>query len=228
VSTFPDPRTYDFPEWELIGDYFYFARDIVAFDIPLTVENLRTAYRAGIFPWHINRVPLPWFCPERRAILEFAELHVPRSLEKARRRSEFTFTIDKDFRAVIENCAKMKRPEQAGSWITQEFIEQYSKLHDAGMAHSVEAWDANGALAGGVYGVDSGGVFCGESMFYYRPNASKLALLFLIEHLRLRGSMWLDVQVMTPHMRILGAKDIHRSNFLDKLKEIQSLNLRIF
>jgi leucyl/phenylalanyl-tRNA--protein transferase len=228
VSSFPDPRTYEFPEWELIGDHFYFARDIAAFGVPLTVENLRSAYPAGIFPWHIRRVPLPWFCPERRAILEFAELHIPRSLERARGKSEFTFTIDREFRTVIENCSKMKRPDQAGTWITQEFIEQYSKLHDAGMAHSIEAWDATGSLAGGLYGVDAGGVFCGESMFYFRPNASKLALLFLIEHLHSRGSTWLDAQVMTPHMRALGAREIDRTEFLDKLRLTQSLNLRIF
>lgn len=228
LQVFPDPRTYDFPEWVPIGDYFYYAHDIIAFDVPLTVENLREAYRSGIFPWHIKGVPLPWFCPEKRAILEFAELHIPRRLERVRRTSSFTFTIDKAFRDVIQNCSKMKRPDQGGTWITAEFIEQYCKLHDAGMAHSFEAWDANGELAGGLYVVDAGGVFCGESMFYKQPNASKLALLFLIDYLREKGSTWLDAQVMTPHMEALGAKDIDRKEFLDRLKESQEASLKIF
>ena len=216
---FPDPHTYDFPEWLPVGDYMYYTHDIVAFDVPLTVENLREAYTSGIFPWHINGVPLPWFCPEKRAILEFADLNIPRSLAKECKKHPFTFTIDKAFRRVIENCSAKKRPDQGGTWITADFIEQYSRLHVAGMAHSIEAWDTNGNLAGGLYGVDAGGVFCGESMFYKAANASKLALLFLIDHLKSLGSTWLDVQVMTPHMKALGAKEIDRRRFLDKLKK---------
>ena len=122
----------------------------------------------------------------------------------------------------------MKRPDQPGTWITDEFIRVYSRLHEAGTAHSVETWDEKGDLVGGLYGVDAGGVFCGESMFYTAPNASKLALLFLIEHLRSRGSTWLDAQVMTPHMKALGAKEIGRIEFLDKLIETQNLNLNLF
>jgi leucyl/phenylalanyl-tRNA--protein transferase len=226
---FPDPRRYDFPEWVLIGDYFYYAHDIIAFDVPLTVENLKTSYVQGIFPWHIDRVPLPWFCPEKRAILEFDDLKIPRSLRKEQNKNPFTFTINRDFRSVIQECALATRSGQtAGTWITDEFVEQYSKLNDEGMAHSVEAWDADGNLAGGLYGVDAGGVFCGESMFYKQPNASKLALLFVIAHLHEQGSTWLDVQVMTPHMKALGAKDIDRKEFLDKLKETQDLRLDLF
>jgi len=228
LTAFPDPRTYDFPEWVPVGDYMYYAHDIVAFDVPLTVENLRNAYRNGIFPWHINGVPLPWFCPEKRAILEFDELKVPRSLAKEQRKGQFTFTIDKAFHEVIKNCSTTKRPDQGGTWITKDFKRAYGDLHDAGMAHSVEAWDAKGDLAGGLYGVDAGGVFCGESMFYREPNASKLALLFLIDHLRTRGSTWLDAQVMTPHMKALGAKDISRERFLGKLKEAQKESLDLF
>lgn len=228
-NPFPDPRAYDFPEWVLIGDYFYYAHDIIAFDVPLTVENLRTAYSQGIFPWHIERVPLPWFCPEKRAILEFDELTIPRSLVREKKKNHFTFTIDRDFRSVIQECALATRSGQtAGTWITDEFIEQYSELHEEGIAHSVEAWDASGNLAGGLYGVDAGGIFCGESMFYKAPNTSKLALLFLVEHLRKKGATWLDVQVMTPHMKALGAKDIDRKEFLDKLKETQRLGLELF
>lgn len=225
---FPDPQSHDFPEWILFGEYYYDARDIIGFGGELSIENLANAYRKGIFPWHIDNMPLPWFCPEKRAVLEFSQLHISASLAKARRKELFSFTIDKAFDRVIKNCSKMRRPGQRGTWITQDFIRAYCKLHDAGMAHSVEAWDTTGKLAGGLYGVDAGGVFCGESMFYTEPNASKLALLFLIDHLKTRGAKWLDVQVMTPHMRALGAKEISRREFLDKLKQTQERGLKLF
>lgn len=225
---FPDPQTYMFPEWVLFEDYFYYAKDVVSFGDPLTQENLRDAYRKGIFPWYMDGVPLPWYCPEKRAILRFKDLHVPRSLEKERRKNKFTFTIDKDFTSVITECSKAPREGQKGTWITAEFIDAFAGLHANGMAHSIEAWDAEGNLAGGLYGVDAGGVFCGESMFYKQANASKLALLFLIDHLKKRGSTWLDVQVMTPHMRALGATEIGRNEFLRRLKETQGFDLNLF
>ena len=225
---FPDPRNFEYSEWIRVGNYLYPVDGIVHFGGELTVENLRNAYQKGIFPWYTPGIPLPWHCPDPRAIIEFSELHIPRSLDKAGRSCPFTFTIDKDFNAVIKACSKMKRPDQPGTWITDEFINAYCELHTAGMAHSVETFDAEGNLVGGLYGVDAGGVFCGESMFYTAPNASKLALLFLIDHLRSRNATWLDAQVMTPHMEILGAKEIDRVEFLEKLKETQKLNLTLF
>lgn len=225
---FPDPRFHEYSEWVLFGDYYYNARDIVGFGGELSIENLRNAYRQGIFPWHIEGLPLPWFCPEHRAVLEFAELHVPRTLRKEWQKANFTFTIDKSFRQVIENCAKTARSGEIGTWITADFISSYCKFHEAGDAHSVEVWDSSGNLVGGLYGVDAGGVFCGESMFFLRPNASKLALLFLIEHLKISGATWLDTQVMTPHFKIFGAKEITRAEFLNKLKETQKQNLKLF
>lgn len=228
VVSFPDPKTHEFPEWVLFDDYFYYAKDIVSFGDELSVDNLRRAYRLGIFPWHIEGLPLPWYCPEKRAVLEFSELHVPKSLERAKRRAIFTFTIDRDFRSVIESCARVERKGEKGTWITSGFIDAYCALHAAGQAHSVEVWGPDGVLVGGVYGVDAGGVFCGESMFHTVSNASKLALLFLIDHLRARGSTWLDAQVMTPHIRALGAKEIRRKEFLRKLKETQGFELKLF
>jgi leucyl/phenylalanyl-tRNA--protein transferase len=229
AQIFPDPRTYDFPEWVLYGEYFYKADDIISFGEPLTVESVKEAYQKGIFPWYIEDIPLPWFCPKKRAVLNFADLHVGRSLARERRKSRFTFTIDKDFSGVIRGCAESRRQGQnGGTWITDDFIRVYGELHREGIVHSVEAWDADGKLAGGLYGVDAGGVFCGESMFFREPNASKLALLFLIGRLSSRGSTWLDAQVMTDHMKALGAKDIDRGEFLDKLKETESLELRLF
>ena len=225
---FPDPQTYLFPEWVLYEDYFYYAKDVVSFGDPLTQENLRDAYRKGIFPWHMDGVPLPWYCPERRAILRFKDLHVSRSLEKERRKDRFAFTIDKAFESVIEECSRSPREGQKGTWITPEFIDAFTGLYANGIAHSVEAWNSKGELAGGLYGVDAGGVFCGESMFYKEPNASKLALLFLIDHLKKRGSTWLDAQVMTPHMRALGAYEISRKEFIRRLKETQGFDLKLF
>lgn len=173
-------------------------------------------------------VPLPWYCPETRAILDFADLHISRSLAKAKRQSRLTFTIDKAFREVMEACADSYRPGQGGTWITDDFIETYTGLHREGMAHSAEAWNEAGELVGGIYGVDAGGIFCGESMFFVEPNASKLSLLFLIDQMKERGADWMDIQVMTPHMRALGAKEIDRRAFLDKLRGTQEKNIQIF
>ena len=225
---FPNPQTHEFPEWILFNDYFYYAKDIVTFGNELTINNLREAYRLGIFPWYIDGIPLPWYCPAKRAILEFSELHIPKSLEKARRRADLTVTIDKDFLRVIEKCSQVARTGQKGTWITPEFVDAYTDLHNAGDAHSVEVWDSEGELVGGLYGVDAGGVFCGESMFHTKPNTSKIALLHIIEHLKKRHTSWLDVQVMTPHLKALGAKEISRKQFLRKLKETQGFELNLF
>jgi len=213
ASRFPDPRR---------------ARgDVIAFGDDLGVETLRDAYRHGIFPWPHDELPLPWFSPRRRTLLFFDELHVSRSLRRALRQSPFTFTIDRDFPAVIRACSDTPRPEQEGTWIEERMVDAYTRLHEAGDAHSIEAWDGE-QLAGGVYGVDAGGLFTGESMFHRAPNASKLALLFLIDHLRARGATFLDCQVTTPHMIALGARDVPRARFLDLLEQSQQSGIRLF
>jgi leucyl/phenylalanyl-tRNA--protein transferase len=213
MSLFPDPRT---------------ARgDIIAIGDDLDVETLRDAYRHGIFPWPHDDLPLPWFSPRRRAVILFDELHVGRSMRRSAKRSEFQFTIDRAFERVIRACASMERPEGVGTWIGPEIIRAYVRLHTVGDAHSIEAWDGE-ELVGGFYGVDSGGVFTGESMFHTRSDASKLALLHGIEHLRERGGALLDCQIMTPHVRALGAREIPRSRFLDLLAEWQQRGLRLF
>lgn len=227
-DVFPDPLTYRYPEWVRIGEYLFRSHDVVAFGIALTPENVREAYHKGIFPWYTEGIPLPWHCPERRAILEFAHLTIPRSLDKQRRKAPFTFSIDRSFSAVVHECALACRPGQYGTWITPEFERVYNELYAEGAAHSIEAWNAGGNLVGGLYGVDAGGVFCGESMFYKEPNASKLALLFLIDHLAGRGLTWLDCQVMTPHMEALGAREITRKAFIEKLRDTQSLGLKLW
>ena len=227
-DVFPNPATFEYPNWVEIGGYLFDSRDVVSFGTPLTVENVREAYLNGIFPCYTEGIPLPWHCPEQRAILEFDDLRIPRSLEKERRKGDLKFTIDKDFGGVIRACSLAYRPRQRGTWITSEFESVFTELHRQGMAHSVEVWDMDGNLAGGLYGVDAGGVFCGESMFYKTPNASKLALLFLIDHLRSRGATWLDTQVMTPHLEALGAKEIDRSDFLVKLHRSQLQDHSLF
>jgi leucyl/phenylalanyl-tRNA--protein transferase len=213
MSRFPDPR--------------YARSDIVALGGDLNVDTLRDAYRHGIFPWPHEGLPLPWFSPKRRAVIPFDELHVGRSLRKVFKASPFQFTIDRAFAAVIAACSESPRPGQDGTWIEPYIIDAYVALHRAGEAHSIEVWDGS-ELAGGLYGVDSGGVFTGESMFHRRTNASKLGLLFLIEHLRERGSTWLDCQVMTPHMEALGAREIARARFLDMLATAQASGAKLF
>jgi leucyl/phenylalanyl-tRNA---protein transferase len=224
---FPNPRTHEFSDWVMFGEYYYDTRDIIGFGGELTIENLRAAYRKGIFPWHIEGLPLPWFCPEKRAILQFEKLHIPKSLRKEREKNLYTFTIDKDFEAVIRECAKAKRNDSNGTWITEGFIEAYIKFHEEGDAHSVEVWEDE-MLVGGLYGVDANGVFCGESMFRVKPNASKFALLHLVEHLKARGVTWLDIQVMTPHFEVLGANEIARRDFIDLLEQTQAQGLKLF
>jgi len=214
LLSFPDPRRAS-PE------------GIVAIGGRPTTANLLSAYRQGIFPWPIEGWPLPWFCPPERAVLEFKDLHIPCRLARFRKRESFTFTIDQNFSGVIRGCADATRPNEDGTWITVEMIRAYIEMHRAGHAHSVEAWE-NGELVGGMYGVDAGGAFAGESMFFTRPNASKLALLHLIEHLAARGLDWLDIQVMTPHIGTLGARVINRDAFLDKLEETLRRKLRLF
>jgi leucyl/phenylalanyl-tRNA--protein transferase len=209
---FPDPR-------EIIGD-------IVFVGGALTTENLLRAYRSGIFPWPYEGW-LPWVSPEERAILEFKDLHIPRSLRKIQRRAPFTLTIDKAFELVINACALVPRAHERGTWITPQMIRAYTKLHELGHAHSVEAWEGD-TLVGGLYGVDAGGAFSGESMFYLRPYASRLALLHLIEHLKSRGLEWIDVQMITPHIKVLGAKEISRDEFLKKLSAALEKGLQLF
>ena len=170
---------------------------------------------------------MPWFSPRRRTVIFFDELHVGRSLRKSAKRAGFVFTIDRDFRSVIRACANSPRGEDEGTWIGDDIIGAYTKLHEAGDAHSVEVWDGD-RLVGGLYGVDSGGAFTGESMFHLVADASKLALLHIIEHLQERGATWLDCQVMTPHMLALGAREIPRARFLDLLAEAQAAQRRLF
>jgi len=214
IVKFPDPRTAS-PE------------GIVAIGGDLHPDSLVTAYRQGIFPWPVENLPLLWFCPPERAVVDFARLHMPRSLARARRANSLRFTIDAAFAEVIDACATSPRPGQDGTWITPAVIDAYNRLHALGIAHSVEAWEGD-TLVGGVYGVDVEGAFAAESMFYRRSNASKLCILKLIDHLRSRGLEWMDVQTMTPHMQRLGARLIDRESFLVRLADTRARGLHLF
>lgn len=202
--------------------------EVVGVGDDLTPDTLIWAYGQGIFPWPITGYPLLWFCPPLRAVLEFDRLHIPERLARTRRRTDLTFTIDAAFDGVIAACRQSPRPGQDGTWITPPMLLAYQNLHRLGYAHSVEAWDADGKLRGGLYGVSVGGVFCGESMFHRVPNASKFALLFLCEHLQARGLSWIDIQVMTPHLAALGAAEIPRDTFLDRLEAEKKRALILF
>jgi leucyl/phenylalanyl-tRNA--protein transferase len=188
---------------------------------------LDEAYARGIFPWPVEGYPLLWFSPPERGLLFFDELRVARSLARERRRTRLTFTFDRAFERVIRACAAVPRAHETGTWITREMVRGYCEFHRMGRAHSVEAWE-DGNLVGGLYGVDAGGAFAGESMFRLRPNASKLALLFLIDRLRARGLGWLDIQVMTPHMEALGARLVPREEFLSLLADARRRDLKLF
>lgn len=201
--------------------------DIVGIGEDLRPETLIWAYRNGIFPWPMRGFPLLWHCPVERAVIDFAHLHVPRSLARIQRRCSWTFTINRAFDQVIASCQQSSRPDQEGTWITDAMRSAYTVLHHRGYAHSVETWDENGALIGGLYGVAVDGVFTGESLFYRQPNASKLALLFWIDHLRAHGLDWIDIEVMTPHMEALGAALIPRDVFLDRLAATHARRLTL-
>lgn len=179
----------------------------------MSTERLLLAYRSGIFPWTVS--PITWWSPEPRAILEPEEMHVPGSLAKLLRKNLFRITVDQAFRAVMEGCAE-PAPGRRDTWITPEFIEAYTRLHQAGHAHSLECWQGD-ELAGGIYGVAIGAFFAGESMFHRVPNASKVALYHLARHLQERGFELFDIQMLTPITARLGGIEIPRREYLRRL-----------
>jgi len=185
----------------------------VAIGGDLSVKRLLLAYRSGIFPWSVR--PITWWSPDPRAVFELDQIHLPRSLARLLRKEPFTVTFDQDFSGVIKACATAVRRDR--TWISPEFISAYIDLHRAGHAHSAECW-RDGALVGGVYGVCVGGLFAGESMFHRESNASKVALIHLLERLRLQGFVLFDIQMLTPTTRQLGAVEIPRQEYLRRLR----------
>ncbi len=180
----------------------------------LTAERLLIAYASGMFPMADSGGEIGWYCPDPRAIIELEGFHVGRSLRQVVRQQRLKVLVNRAFRRVIEACAE--RGE--GTWISPEIIEAYSNLHELGYAHSVEAWRGE-ALAGGLYGVALGGAFFGESMFHLARDASKVALVALVERLRERGYVLLDTQFMTPHLARFGAVEIPRREYFVRLRK---------
>ena len=199
-TAFPDPSLAD-------------AEGLVAIGGDLGSERLLAAYRKGIFPWTAD--PITWWSPNPRAIFELDGFHVSQSLARVIRKGGFEVTIDQSFRAVMEGCAA-PAPGRSGAWITEEFIEAYTRLHRQGDAHSVEC-RLRGELVGGIYGVAIGGLFAGESMFHRVNDASKVALHHLVGHLHRRGFALFDIQMLMPATKPLGAIEIPRREYLQRL-----------
>jgi len=193
---------------------------IVAMGGDLSVEILLSAYSQGIFPWPHEGLPILWFCPWERGILEFKNFHVPRSLRKYVNKKKWRYTWDQDFSSVIRACAIVPRVGQSGTWINDQMILSYEKFHAANYAHSLEVWEGE-ELIGGIYGVFVNNIFSAESMFYKKSNASKWALWQLVNHLQSLGIEWIDVQMVTPITESFGAQLISQNDFLLKLHESQ-------
>ena len=183
----------------------------------LSLERLLLAYKSGIFPWYNPGEPIIWYSPNLRMVLFPKNLKISKSMKQIIRKNEFKITFNQNFKAVISNCKTIKRDGQGGTWITDEMQDAYLKLHEKGIAKSVEVWLEN-ELVGGLYGIDLGTVFCGESMFSKISNTSKLAFIYLVQKLKKENYKLIDCQVYNPHLESLGADEISREEFLKYLK----------
>jgi len=184
----------------------------------LSIERLLLAYRSGIFPWFNDGDPILWWSPDPRMVLFPEKLKVSKSLRRLINQDKFEISFNKAFAEVIQHCALINREGQAGTWITDDMLEAYQRLHDHGHAQSVEVWE-NGKLVGGLYGIDlpDQKVFCGESMFSEVSNASKVALYFMVKALKSRDYKLIDCQVYNPHLESLGAEEIAQLEFMKYL-----------
>ena len=193
--------------------------DLLAVGGDLSPERLLSAYASGIFPWYDENSPILWWSLDPRLVMSFDKLHVSRRVKRKIRNKKYKVTLDTDFEQVIRNCAMKFRPGQAGTWIVPEMIDAYIKLHKLGFAHSVEVWNESGKLSGGLYGISLGKVFSGESMFFIEPDASKVGFSYLVQYLKNREFHFIDCQQPTDHLKSLGAEEISRELFLEKLDE---------
>lgn len=182
---------------------------------PIDTALLIRAYSAGVFPMALDDGQIGWFSPDPRGILPLETFRVPSRLARVIRQGRFEITVDREFAAVMRHCAE--RPDD-GTWISDEILASYIALHERGLAHSVETWQA-GKLVGGLYGVHLGGAFFGESMFHRVTDASKVALAALVERLQARGFTLLDIQWVTPHLSRFGAVEVPRREYLQRLQE---------
>lgn len=193
---------------------------LVAVGGDLRPETLLDAYRRGVFPWYDESLPVCWWSPDPRAIIPLDKFHVSRRLARTIRAGRYTVAVNRAFAAVMRGCSV--RAE--GTWITPDMLEGYRRLHEMGHAHSVEAW-RDGDLVGGVYGVSLGGLFSAESMFHKQADASSVALVALVERLRARGFKLLDVQMVTEHTSKVGAVEIPRREYLERLRDVVGMDV---
>jgi leucyl/phenylalanyl-tRNA---protein transferase len=200
-------------KWRLPGPHFADAQGLVGIGADLEPGTLLAAYRSGLFPMPMGRRDIGWWSPNPRGVLPLDRLHVSHSLRQSTRR--FEVRVDTQFREVMTRCADPRRPH---GWINEAFIDAYSRLHRLGWAHSVETYDRDGELVGGLYGVKIARFFAGESMFSGARDASKVALVALVDLLEASGTMLLDVQWTTPHLISLGAIDVPRDEYLRQLE----------
>jgi len=199
----------DFPDVNLVDEY-----GVLAIGGDLSVARLLLAYQSGIFPWYNAGEPIVWYSPENRMVLFPNEIRISKSMRKVLREKEFSITFNTNFEFVIDACKRIKRQDQDGTWITDEMHQAYLNLHYLGYAKSIEVWKDE-SIVGGLYGVDLGGVFCGESMFSLESNASKVAFISLAN----MGYELIDCQVYNEHLASLGAKEISKNKFIELLKE---------
>ncbi len=188
---------------------------LIAIGGDLSVYRLISAYAQGIFPWY-STPPILWHTPDPRMLLLLEDFHIARSLRRTIKKQIFSVTFDKAFGQVLSNCSELRQDE--GTWLNKEMIEAYLKMHEIGLAHSVEAWYGD-ELAGGLYGIAMGRAFFGESMFFKKPDASKVALAALVERLKQHGYMFIDCQVYTDNLFRFGAEMFDREDFLEILHE---------
>lgn len=190
----------------------------------LSTKRLINAYKLGIFPWFNPGEPIMWWSPSQRAVLKVGNLKISRSLKKLARQKRYRIFINHQFENVIQACVEQRQFKE-GTWITSEMIEAYTKLHHLGIAHSIEIVNFDGALVGGLYGLMTGGTFCGESMFHRESNCSKLAFWALHDHLNEHGIQLIDCQLENPHLMSLGATIMPRTEFLTTIKHTADLKL---
>ena len=191
---------------------------IVAIGGDLSSERLILAYKSGIFPWYNEGEPIIWYSPDPRMVLFPKKLRISKSMQQIIRKDIFIVTFNQNFKEVISQCKSKERKGQAGTWITNEMQKAYIKLHELGIAKSVEVWKDK-ELVGGLYGIDLGNVFCGESMFSHISNASKVAFIYLTQKLEKENYKIIDCQVYNAHLASLGAEEISRNNFIKFLQK---------
>ena len=183
----------------------------------LCVDRLLIAYSQGIFPWYSQGMPILWWSPDPRPVIEPSHLHVPRRLERFLHKHPFQVTVNRNFYGVIRSCATMSRGDECGTWLVPEMMAAYENLHKQGYAHSVEVWE-EGVLVGGFYGVALGRIFFGESMFHYRSEAAKVGFVYFVRYLDSLGFTMIDCQQTTSHMVRFGAREIPRTDFIQRIK----------